>query len=164
MITQKEVKKYLDYNPDTGLFKWKIRTGKRNKVGKITGRCIDYYGYRVIGLNKKRYKASRLAWLYIYGKFPIYNIDHINRIRDDDRIINLRDVNQTVNRINSRIRKDNKSGKIGVSWCKLRKKWRAQITINKKLIDLYYFENLDEAIKIRRKAEIKYGFNLINNL
>ena len=163
MITQKEVKKYLDYNPDTGVFKWKVRTGKRNKIGSII-KCKNYYGYIVIRINKKLYKASRLAWLYMYGCFPKYNIDHINRIRDDDKLCNLRDVNQTVNRINSRIRKDNKSGKIGVSWCKLRKKWRAQITINKKLIDLYYFENLDEAIKIRRKAEIKYGFNLINNL
>lgn len=101
MITQKELKERLDYAPQTGIFTYKSTRG-RARAGREAG-CIrkDTYNYRCIEINNKCYQAHRLAWLYVYGNFPDNEIDHINRIPLDNRIINLRDVKRGVNNRNS---------------------------------------------------------------
>lgn len=89
MITQEELKEYLHYDPLTGDFNWTI--GKRGlKVNSKAGSMNDQ-GYVIIRINNIRYRAHRLAWLYVYGHFPINEIDHINGVRSDNRIENLRD-------------------------------------------------------------------------
>ena len=87
-LTQKELKKLLDYDPDTGVFTWNISIG-RVDVGDVAGH-INGIGYRVIGLRGKRYLAHRLAWLYVTGEFPSNQIVHVNYIRDDNMFSNLR--------------------------------------------------------------------------
>ena len=81
MITQAELKEQLDYNPETGVFTWKVANSNRNKVGGVAGCLHKFTGYNVIRINKKGCKSHRLAWLYVYGEFPKGFIDHINSKR-----------------------------------------------------------------------------------
>jgi hypothetical protein len=87
--------KRLHYNPRTGVFTW--RDGQH--AGKIAGSIKDN-GYRYIGLPRRKYKASRLAYLMCFGEWPANMIDHRNRIRDDDRLHNLRDATCAENNTN----------------------------------------------------------------
>ena len=100
MITQEYLKSVLYYDKDTGLFTWKISNKKGHvKEGKLAG-SKDNRGYVKIQINKKDYTAHRLAWFYIYGEWPKQVIDHINRIKFDNRIENLRDVSVLENNKN----------------------------------------------------------------
>ena len=150
-LTQKELKKQLNYNPDTGIFIWII--GKTNRVnagdraGYKNGR-----GYMQIKINNKQYILSRLAWLYMTGEWPEHFIDHINGITDDDRFCNLRDATPTQNSINKKIPSTNTSGFKGVSFRKGAKKWTAQIRMNGKKKHLGYFDCPKKASKAYEDA------------
>ena len=82
-LTQSRLKELLHYNPETGIFTWLV-SKKGVKIGNIAG-SVNSIGYRYISVDRILYKASRLAWLFIEGYFPENDVDHINRIRDDDR-------------------------------------------------------------------------------
>ena len=157
-LTQAELKEILNYNPDTGIFTWKIKPCNQIHIGDIAGtlnkskRC----GYTVIQINKKRYQTHRLAWLYMTGNFPINQIDHINHIRTDNRIENLRDVTNQENQFNRSLQKDNTSGYTGVHWHKQANKWVTQIQINGKIIHLGLFNNPEEASQAYQEAKVKY--------
>jgi hypothetical protein len=136
MITQIELKRLLLYNPETGLFT-KRNTGKvYNKPNKV--------GYIVITINYKTYLAHRLVWLYVYGKFPDKWIDHINRIKTDNRLINLRDVSPSENAKNGNVHKDNITQVRGVSFHKNRVS-PYQARFNSKTIG--YFKTIEDAQK-----------------
>ena len=160
MLTQKQVKKYLDYNPYTGIFKWKIDRYKRIKAGDIAG-SLDKEGYILIGIDYKRYKAHRLAWLYVYGEFTKEVIEHINHKKSDNRIENLRSVSQS---INCRNRVTDKYD-FGVTWHKASKKWRADICVKGIKKSLGIFNDKIDAINSRKKAEREYDFliNMVEN-
>ena len=83
-------------------------------------------------------------------------VDHINRNRLDNRKSNLRIVNDEQNSLNQGLKSNNTSGYKGVSWNKRRNKWEVYINVNKKRIKLGYYDDLEEAIKVRKEAEIKY--------
>jgi len=95
----------------------------------------------------------------MYGFFPSHGLDHINGEGLDNRIVNLREADQGVNMKNTSRRVDNMSGVTGVHWYKNRKKWQAQIQVNGKRIFLGYFDDIDDAIAVRKLANIKYGFH-----
>ena len=104
----------LEYNKTTGVFIWKARKGyKSTFVGKEAG-SIRSTGYRYISINSKKYAAHRLAWFYMYNRWPNGVLDHINRDKADNRIENLRESNQSLNNINKTLRKDNTTGFKGV--------------------------------------------------
>lgn len=159
-ITQKELKKILKYNPETGIFKWKI-SRQGTKKNKIAG-YININGYRCIMINGKFYNASRLAFLYMEGYLPEYIIDHKDGVRDNNKWGNLRHVSHICNLRNMKIPCDNNSGIVGVCWSKHAKKWRAQIGIFKKSKNLGYFVNFIDAVKARWEAEKKYGWQGCN--
>lgn len=145
MVGYCEVKEMLDYSPDTGVFVWIKTMSRRVGSGDVAG-CINHDGYVVIGANGKSYKAHRLAWLYVYGFNPTGVIDHINRIKNDNRIINLRDINVGENCKNRGVRSDNKSGIPGVWWNKKREKWECYKTIEGKRKHIGYFPLKEQAI------------------
>jgi hypothetical protein len=144
----------LNYNPDTGIFTRIANSPKKN--GKQAGH-LDYYGYVRIRVNYLRYMAHRLAWFYIYKEWPKNKIDHINRIRNDNRICNLRDVSDLENSTNTNISKKNKSGYKGVLWRSKKSRWEAYICVNKKNNYIGMYKNKEDAIKARKEAEIKFG-------
>ena len=160
-----DIKAYLSYDPDTGVFT-RLTNNNRWKAGHTTG-ALDKAGYVIILYKGKRYKAHRLAWYYVYGSIPMYNIDHINEDKSDNRIDNLRLDNKNNNAQNvSSPSKNSKSGVRGVHWCTRDKKWIAQIHINGKQVCVARADNIQEAydayLTVKRKhhtfwVESKWG-------
>ena len=95
-LTQVKLKTYLEYTPDTGLFVWKIKLSNSIGKGSVAG-SEDAYGYIQIELLGFAYKAHRLAWFYMTGEWPKDQLDHENRVRNDNRWNNLREASQTQN-------------------------------------------------------------------
>ncbi len=89
------VRQNLKYNPATGCLLWAQKTGHRNMRKRVG--YLQKDGYRRVSLLGRKFKTSRLAWVLMTGKWPRHQIDHINRVRHDDRWINLRDVTHSVN-------------------------------------------------------------------
>lgn len=89
MLTQEELKRQLEYNPETGLFTRNFRSSNSAKPGEPTG-YRNTQGYTTISINNKTYLAQRLVWLYVYGSFPLARLMHINGRRSDNRFVNLR--------------------------------------------------------------------------
>lgn len=155
MITQERLRELLDYNPETGLFTWKQYRGGTAFAGSCAGRP-NKSGHIQIMVDGVRYMAHRLAWLYVNGSFPKNEIDHINRIRSDNRIANLRPASNLENAQNRSRSSNNTSGRSDVTWNKKTKKWRARLTVGYKRMHLGYFESLDDAFSARAQAKMKY--------
>jgi len=152
-LTQDRLKELLDYNPETGVFTRKVARGGC-KAGGIAGSVTGKY-YRRINIDNKQYRACRLAWLYMECYFPENEVDHINRIKDDDRWSNLRHVSKQCNARNSGTQSNNTSGITGVSLDKKYEKWVAQIMISGKRKRLGCFKDFTDAVKARWKAEVE---------
>jgi len=150
-LTQTELKRLVTYDPLTGQF-MRI-AGKR--AGTFTGTVVTN-GYVHVYINGQIYKGHRLAWLYTHGNWPKNQIDHINNIRSDNRIDNLRDVTCAINHQNRRRRTNSKSGFLGVTWHKRERKWQAYIEINAKAKHLGLFKCLGQAFRARVTAEKLY--------
>lgn len=162
MITQERLKELLHYNPETGAFTCLVSRGSV-KAGSIPGGSFKVIGgksYRALCIDDTRYLEHRLAWLYMHGHFPVYEIDHINGDGIDNRLCNLRSVTRLENRKNRRLQSNNTSGTNGVLWNKAARKWLAKITVDSKITHLGSFEDINDAIEARKEAEIKYGFHI----
>lgn len=149
MITQERLKELVTYNPETGDFHWIPVQHKRprRRLDLIAG-GIGAHGYWLIQLtgSRKLWRAHRLAWLYVYGELPVLDIDHINNIRHDNRIENLREVSSSVNHENLKVATSkSKSGILGVSLCANTGKWRADICVKGKRINLGLHGSAEEA-------------------
>lgn len=155
-LTQEKLKELLDYDPATGIFINKIDRGKTAKKGNVSG-YVDLKGYLIITITLKRYKAHRLAFLYMEGYLPENQVDHIDRNKLNNKWDNLREVSQSCNMRNCNIAKNNKSGITGIYWDKRSNKWRSRIT-NPKRIHLGLFDNLIDAVKARWEGEVKHGY------
>jgi len=154
MITQARLKELLSYDPDSGIFTWKINRTGAAKAGSVAGNLNSSTGYIHIKIDGKAYQAHRLAWLYIYGYLPENQIDHLNGIRDDNRITNLREVSRVCNMQNQKTRSDNRSGFAGVYWDKQHRKWKAYITIQGKVHSLGYYDTALDAALARYTEEV----------
>jgi hypothetical protein len=151
MITQQELKQQLHYDPDTGVFTWLVSNAQCVKVVDIAG-SYNSQGYRQIMINYKYYRAHRLAWLYMYGNFPIDQIDHINNKKDDNRIINLREANNSENGQNKiKAQSNNKLGLLGVS--KNRTGFQARIKLNNTIKCLGTYTTPEEAHEVYLEAK-----------
>jgi len=140
-LTAEQLRGLVTYDPVTGEFHWLESkfSGNNNcaparKAGALAG-CINHWGYQRISINYVGYQAHRLAWLYVFGAWPKRHLDHINGVKSDNRICNLRECNDAQNGQNRRpsttIHGRSKSSKfMGVS--AYRGMWRAVIVINKR--------------------------------
>lgn len=157
MNTQQELKTLLHYDPDTGIFTWK-KTVSSKAIGGAEAGTTNTRGYITITYRGKKLKAHALAWLYVYGVHPTRKLDHINRIRTDNRIANLREVSDRENSLNNSLRRDSTTGMPGISFDRQRNRWRAHITVHGKHLALGRFKHRADAEFARQQAEIKYGF------
>ena len=157
-LSQGRLKELLNYCPKTGIFTWVLDRGPKIRSGDIAGKRGKKW-YCSIGIDYKRYQAHRLAFLYMTGEFPSGPIDHIDHDFRNNRWENLRVASQQENTKNQTKRKQNTSGTTGVSFDKLRNKWVAKIGVNLKTIYIGSHANIEEAIKLRKSAEIQYGFH-----
>jgi hypothetical protein len=160
MITQLELKEVLHYNQDTGIFTW-INPVRKTMLNVIAG-TMSHERYVVIKINKKTYRAHRLAWLYVYGNFPSSILDHINGIKSDNKINNLRKATSQQNNFNRKNESINTSGHKGVHWETAREIWKAVITINNRHIYLGRYKHKQEAINAYLTSAKKYHGEFYN--
>lgn len=156
-ITAAQVREILDYNPETGEFRWKDRPPEMSGgsiqsqhhtcarinsrfSGKIAGKIVD--GYRRICIFYVQYPAHRLAWLIMTDAWPSCGIDHINLDRSDNRWANLREATPNQNSANVRSKTNNLKG---AYWIEDKHKWRSNITVNGKTIYLGLFPSEKDA-------------------
>ena len=153
-----ELKEFLDYNPDTGIFTWKKQVAPNIKVGQKAGVMHSWTYYIIITFKNREYYAHRLGYYMYHGIDPLEKfIDHIDGDKINNKINNLRLATKSQNNMNrSILGSNNNSGYTGVGWNKKDKKWSARITIDGVRKFLGYFINIEDAIKARKEGEIKY--------
>lgn len=146
MLTQKKLNQLLYYDPLTGMFMWYERkNGCRPPTYNAVAGSPSTGGYIQIVIVGKSYKASRLAWFYMTGKWPKHEVDHIKKPVSNNAWANLREATHQQNGKNLVKGKDSTSGYKGVSWHKGTQKWRAKITANKVDCWLGLFDTPQEA-------------------
>lgn len=148
---------YFDYKD--GKLYWSVCHGAAHSIGDEAGYVNDQ-GYRITSVNAQKYRVHRIVWEMHNGKIPEkMEIDHVNHIRTDNRIENLRMVSSLENKRNASMRSDNKSGFTGVSWDKARNKWRVVASVKGGYVMIGRFNDLDDAIKARIEFNESVGFH-----
>lgn len=142
MITQNRLKELLHYDPDTGWFTNLVQRGQRGAVGAICG-YLDAGGYTIIQIGGIKYRAGRLAWLYMMGEWPI-EIDHKDGVTNDDRWDNLREATRSDNVANS-ARPIGASGLRGVKFDPKTSTWRSRVQYGNYREWLGPFDTAEEA-------------------
>jgi len=154
MITQQRLKELLHYDKTTGLFIWIIDRGHKIKPGMIAG-SKNKLGYIEVRIDDCLFLAHRLAFLYVEGYIPEYQVDHKNGVRHNNSWNNLRHVTQKCNSQNQMISTRNNSGFPGVAWATDKHKWQAYIMLHKKKIHLGYYSLILEAALARFTSEVQ---------
>lgn len=151
-ITVERLRNLLAYDAVTGEFRWLVDR-QRARRGELAGTICPMYGYRLVGIDYRHYRANRLAFLYMTGEWPSGQVDHIDRDRANDAWANLRPASTKQNQENRSVSPQSKSGVAGVSWQPKRQKWMAHITHHGKTKNLGRFSNVADAIAVRKAAE-----------
>jgi HNH endonuclease len=145
----------LQYEAETGEI---VRIRGSRGIGKKTFATPPVYGYLQGGIFGGVFATHRVIWAIAHGYWP-KQIDHINGIRTDNRLCNLREVDDAENRKNMAIRSDNSSGYHGVRLNTTTNKWRAEIRVAQKNIHIGCYSSKSDAIAARKAAEIALGFH-----
>jgi hypothetical protein len=142
-------KELFDYNPDTGVLTWKVRPSKSTKAGNVAG-SMDGKGYRSVQFKGKNYKVHRIAWILTFGAWPEHQIDHINGIPDDNRLVNLREATQGENNQNTKARSN--TGVTGITLLNTGY-YQAHLTVNGKRVLDTNLKNFDDAVAAMTSAK-----------
>lgn len=168
--SKEELLELLEYSPETGEFTWRARplsmfpsapkgkTWNAQFAGKKAFTVRNGNGYLCGYINYVKLYAHRVAWKITNGNEPD-QIDHVNGIRDDNRISNLRAATFFSNAKNTSRRVDNTSGVTGVTWVKPARKWKAFINSDRKHTIIGMFDVFEDAVKARKAAELEFGFH-----
>jgi hypothetical protein len=154
--TFKRVRELLDYDPETGVFRWKMNRTNGVKAGDVAGVVNASHGYVIVCIENRRYRGHRLAWFYTHGEWPTFDLDHADADRTNNALSNLRPCNDALNVANARRRKDNTSGFKGVSWHKTKKRWFAHIRVDGVLRHLGGFSDPAAAHDAYAAAALKH--------
>lgn len=147
-LTQERLMSLVSYDAETGVIAWR-RNGRR-------AGWQHHLGYRNVRVDGATYAEHRLAWFYVHGQWPAADIDHINRVRDDNRLANLRPATRSENCQNQPVRSTNRSGVTGVYYHSCARKWVALISVDKKQRHLGVFDTAEQAAAARKFAEQQY--------
>jgi hypothetical protein len=166
-----ELQRLLQYDPLLGSLTWLsrsvdmfakaniARTWNTRFAGKLAFTAIVHTGYCVGGIHGSSFLAHRVAWALHYGEWPTDQIDHINGIRNDNRIVNLRAATNAENGKNQKLRNTSQTGQSGVCWHKLSGKWQARINVNGVTTHVGLFNTIDDAIAARIAAEQLHDYH-----
>ncbi|MDW9644459.1 HNH endonuclease signature motif containing protein [Sinorhizobium meliloti] len=170
-LTYAQVSEVLKLAPETGRLFWRKRPTHLCKdehqakvwnslyAGKEALYSINSAGYRTGCIFRSQQLAHRVVWLLHSGEWPTHNIDHINGIRTDNRIANLRAVTKAENLRNRALSSKNTSGVMGVHWSAKDERWIAAIIHDGRYIHLGSFVAFDDAVAARKGGEREYGFH-----
>lgn len=156
-LTQEQVRGLFSYDPDSGVLRWKKpRYGPDRSVAGVR----HSGGYLSVGINYQHYLVHRVIWLYVHGEHPP-EIDHLNGIRNDNRLVNLRACPRTQNQQNAKLRKDNQAGIPGVNYNARVSRWQVRIQHDNVRYFIGLFERLEDAVAARKAAQetLKFGPN-----
>jgi len=158
MLTFERVRERLNYDPETGIFTWAMDYKGGVRKGEIAGPGISgRRDYKRIFVDRVQYKSHRLAFLWMTGRFPEGEVDHINGDVLDNRWENLREVSHHENGKNQRLKRNNSSGVSGVT---LRgNRYEAHIRIGGKRIQLGSHKTIFDAAATRKSAENQHRFH-----
>ena len=159
--SNKRLNELLAYNPQTGELRWKVNRRGAAKAGGIAGSLDASSGYVTIHVDSVNYKAHRICYKMATGwDAGVFEIDHINGVKFDNRLSNLRMVDHATNLRNSPRYSNNSSGYNGIYFHKATQKWMARIKVNTKWHYLGVFEKLEDAVAVRAAADVKHGFHV----
>ena len=153
-----DLRNTFNYNADTGVISYKVNSGFKVRVGNVC-KYISPDGYIQISRKfqgkARKYQGHRLAWILKTGKAPPECIDHINRLRTDNRWCNLRGATRGQNILNGKTRRDNSHGMRGISWQKNCSRWCARVQLNG-VVRRAFFVSKDDAIQwvTAKRAEL----------
>lgn len=159
LMTHDILRCLFDYDPE-GYLTVRVRYNVGLRVGKRVGckKANTSIGYRTVTVLGQTYLNHRLIFLWHHGYLPEMDIDHINRVRTDDRIENLREVSRQCNSRNSCIKRNSTSSVNGICWDKNRNKWFAHIKLDYKQRQLGRYEDFYDAVAARLAAEQCLGW------
>ncbi|EHP6354715.1 HNH endonuclease [Escherichia coli] len=151
---------YFDYDENSGNLIWKVKPSAKVKMGSIAGR-LDHDGCVSVKLHKQARPAHCIIWEMCNGPIPEgYEIDHLDHVRSNNRLNNLRLVTHKENQRNQKLHKRNTSGFSGIYWEKAISKWRVRIMGNDgKSLSFGCFDNKDDAVAARNEAYIQLGYH-----
>lgn len=155
-VDRQLLEELFDYDPITGILTWKKSRSNRIKIGSVVG-YKNPAGYLQVRIEGKLWMVHRIVWIRQTGKTPSNEIDHIDGCRDNNSWRNLRDVTKSVNMQNrKKADKDSRTGILGVTFDKQRKKFRAQLTMNGEKVLNKIFNTAEEAGEAYSLAKEKY--------
>lgn len=160
------IREFLSYDPETGLITWKKRPANRIQKGQRAG-GISGGGYESIRIKGRKIKTHHIAWFLYKNEWPDKSIDHINRVKTDNKISNLRLVSHSQNLANRGLLKNSSTKLTGVGFHKPSGLYQSRIALNKKRIPLGYFNSAKEAAQaynnfvIQQNLEEFYPLNEI---
>jgi hypothetical protein len=180
LLPPHRVRELFDYDPLAGILCWRerpIRPGpdvSRDKgwnnrfAGKPAG-CLTSFGYILVRVTPVLgtplcVVAHRLAWAHYHGEWPVADLDHRNRIRNDNRIDNLRPATRAQNLANSRLRKDNTSGIRGITFIPRLQTWRASLNVNGRDVLGKTYATKEAAIQARSEAAQQFLGEFANEI
>lgn len=154
-ITQERLRELLDYNPDSGVFRWRVSLGSKVK-GAMAG-CPTSAGYLRVRADGRLYYLHRLAFLFVNGRMPPEHVDHINGDVADNRLSNLREVSRQTNMQNRRrARSGNAAGLIGAQFRRDTGRWHSKIRVGGTYLHLGYFDTPQQAHEAYIAAKRKH--------
>lgn len=153
-ITQENLLKAFNYDPDTGdlTYKYTTLSGKKGAIATY----FHSRKYLSVCIGRKQYLAHRIIYMMMTGKMPEH-VDHINHIKHDNRWENLRSVKQEENNRNMPLQRNTATNVTGVS--PFKGKYRAYITVGGKHKHLGVFDSIEEAAVVRKQAESQYHYH-----
>lgn len=153
-LTHKRLKELVDYDPESGYFSWKF-----GRPGASMGvRCgtVKKAGYTILTLDRTLFRAHRVAWFFVHGEWPKDEIDHINRMRSDNRLANLRIADRSKNGFNKPVRSDSKIGVKNVSYDQETGVYYVRLVIDKKPFNFGGFATIGEAAACAATERLKH--------
>lgn len=158
-FTWAELDALLKYEPLTGKLIWKTNIHSKSVVPNTEAGCVAKSGYRVITLFGLSYPAHHVAWFLHHKVWAEGQLDHQNQQRDDNRLVNLREVTKAENAQNRSRRRETVTGEHGIWFDRRRNKYVAEITMNGKRVYLKRFDNADDAVSERQTKLKELGFH-----